>query len=72
VGRFDSARASRRLAGDSSSLRRRIVSHRETLGRRHVGHESVRSSESAARDVPSHATGHYRIKYRQAAFSATL
>jgi len=27
------------------------------------------SSESAARDVPSHATGHYRIKYRQAAFS---
>lgn len=40
--------------------------------RRHVGHQSVKSEQSVrvgGGTFRSHATGHYRIKYRQAAFS---
>jgi len=43
-----------------------------TIERRHVGHQSVKSESSievGGETFRSHATGHYRIKYRQVAFS---
>lgn len=64
--------ASRPQEGSRGFLKRKEEMIGRAVGRRHVGHQSVKSEQSVGvggGTFRSHATGHYRIKYRQAAFS---